>query len=248
MRKMRLRMRMSLSAESIVSSLTDLDQLLRELSEKYLISQIYYSQQPDDEYWQRQYESFLLWLPLFKISLQETLSVLVDHRSGEIIAEQSGDNAFRIAEALLSTYVSSVSSEQQELMQCRLRYVRIIEELGLLPYGFFQPGYLLKRQLTQLDSERRKTSFLKFVQAFQFCKEELLQLYLRILALRQISQTVMRITDYLEKERLLVTTVRRLRSDFAHMPRRCLLPLQYELRRQQVLPAKTAYLYVTVGS
>lgn len=239
LRKMRLRMRMSLSAESIVSSLTDLDQLLRELSEKYLISQIYYAQQPDDEYWQRQYESFLLWLPLFKISLQETLSVLVDHRSGEIIAEQSGDNAFRIAEALLATSVSSVSSEQQELMQCRLRYARIIEELGLLPYGFFQPGYLLKRQLTQLDGERRRASFLKFVQAFQFRKDELLQLYLRILALqRQISQKLgyARITDYLEKERLLVTTVSRSQeSDFAHTLRRYFFPLQYELRRQQAL-------------
>ncbi|NLB09277.1 MAG: M3 family oligoendopeptidase, partial [Clostridiales bacterium] len=124
-------------------------------------------------------------------------------------------------------------------MQCRLRYDRIIEELGLLPYGFFQPGYLLKRQLTQLDSERRKTSFLKFVQAFQFCKEELLQLYLRILALqRQISQKLgyARITDYLEKERLLVTTVSRSQeSDFAHTLRRYFLPLQYELRRQQAL-------------
>lgn len=90
-----------------------------------------------------------------------------------------------------------------------------------------------------LDSERRKTSFLKFVQAFQFCKEELLQLYLRILALqRQISQKLgyARITDYLEKERLLVTTVSRSQeSDFAHTLRRYFLPLQYELRRQQAL-------------
>lgn len=239
LRKIRLRMRMSLSAESIVSSLTDLDQLLRELSEKYLICQIYYAQQPEDEYWQRQYESFLLWFPLFKISLQETLSVLIDHRSSQSIAELAGDNVFRITKSLLATSVSSVSSEQQELMQCRLNYVRLIEELGLLPGGFFQPGYSLRRQLTQLDGERRRASFLKFVQAFQLRKEELLQLYLRILVLqRQISHKLgyARITDYLDKERQLVTTVSgSLESNFAHTLRRHFLPIQYELRRQQAL-------------
>ena len=181
----------------------------------------------------------MLWFPLFKISLQETLSVLIDHRSSQSIAELAGDNVFRITKSLLATSVSSVSSEQQELMQCRLNYVRLIEELGLLPGGFFQPGYLLKRQLTQLDGERRRASFLKFVQAFQLRKEELLQLYLRILVLqRQISHKLgyARITDYLDKERQLVTTVSgSLESNFAHTLRRHFLPIQYELRRQQAL-------------
>ena len=246
LRKARLRMRMSLSEEGIIKSLQDLDTLLRNLEEMYLICQTYYSKDTSDPYWQHQYDSFHSWAPKLKISLQETLAVLVDHRNEDIIAAKTGSRVFSQAASLLATYCSDIKNELQELSQCRLRYRRLISELGLIPQGFFQPNYQLKKSLTHSDHDRRCISYKRWVLAFNNMRNELLELYLRILSLlRTISEKMgySRIKDYLEREPGCdCPEAAERENSLAHYIRRYFLPIQYELRRQQTLRLGCEYL------
>ncbi|HHV41534.1 MAG TPA: M3 family oligoendopeptidase [Clostridiaceae bacterium] len=239
LRKIRLRMRMSLSVDGIIKSLHELDSLLRELEEKYLISQINFAKAPNDEYWQLQYESFVRWAPFLKINLQETLSILVDHKLEQDITELVGGTVFTIAKTLLACYGSLISEELQELVQCRWQYIRIIRELGLQPRGFARPAYQLRKLLTQPDKERRGNCYKQWVLSFQNRRDELLNLYLRFLSLlKTIADKTgyARISDYLAKQVYPKNNAGSYQEiSFAHALRKYFLPIQHELRSQQAL-------------
>ncbi len=239
LRKIRLRMRMSLSEEGVIKGLQDLDALLRDLEEMYLICQVNYSKETDNAYWQHQYESFYSWAPMLKISLQETLAVLTDHRDEIEITAVTGSRTFSQAASLLATYSSDIKKELQELVQCRLRYRRLISQLGLISQGFLQPNYQLKKSLTHPDQDRRCLVYKRWVLSFNSKRNEMLELYLRILSLlRSISEKMgySRISDYLERvpECDCLKTAEQ-ESSLAHSIRRYFLPIQYELKRQQSL-------------
>lgn len=236
LRKIRLRMRMSLSPEGIVKGLDDLDLLLRELEEKYLIVQIRYAKNPEDDYWRHQYESFVSWQPHFQINLQETMALLTDNRNEREIAALVGNNAFLLARSLLSSYSPAIRHELDQIIMLKQKYIQMLHKLGLRTKGGFNPGWQLKKTFMHPSRDRRCIAYKRWLLRFNNMRDDLLAIYLEILALqRKITEKMgyARISDYISRNPWLEDSDLAKDKSFAHRLRRYFLPILQEVRRQQ---------------